>query len=138
MIPILLLCAGVVATGLCAYCYFRSLRFTQDAGDESRMSGVTDDAGTEQGPIENLPDSSVAKIGVSQRGEVTLNGKPASLNQLDNELDRLKQIGGVVWYHRESSGGRASEAAMAVFARIGSARLPIKLFADAEFKHPVP
>ena len=82
-------------------------------------------------------ESPVAKIIIEQSGEVSLDGKVVSLAELDNELLRLKELGAIVWYHRRIPEQPATDAAMAVLKRVGSARLPIMLFEDPEFKNPI-
>jgi len=69
----------------------------------------------------------ISKIRVTQSGQILLNGNPASLEEVKTELNRLKFLGGAVWYSRENAKGEPSQDAAAVFEQIMASGLPIKL-----------
>jgi len=73
------------------------------------------------------PEDHIAKVNVTQSGEISLNGKSVSLEELKSELARIKLLGGAVWYSREAPNEEPSEEAMKVFEVVMSSELPIKL-----------
>jgi hypothetical protein len=76
----------------------------------------------------------VLKITVTESGEILVNRKASSLEALPRLLDRLKEAGGVVWYHREKPTSRTpSENADKVMSLIVKAQLPVRLALDPEF-----
>ncbi|MGH7753072.1 MAG: NADH-quinone oxidoreductase subunit N [Gemmatimonadales bacterium] len=69
----------------------------------------------------------IAKVKVTAAGEITLNGRSVSLEELKREFARLKRVGGVVWYHRANPGGDPTPESMAVIEAVVAAGLPITL-----------
>jgi hypothetical protein len=52
-------------------------------------------------PEASKPGAAIAKVKVTLSGEVYLNGHPVSVEELRDGLDRVKDVGGEVWYYRE-------------------------------------
>ena len=59
-------------------------------------SGVTAD---EPKPV----DANVAKIAISRAGEITLNGREATIDEVRAALAKLSESKGIVWYYREGA-----------------------------------
>jgi hypothetical protein len=66
----------------------------------------------------------VAKIKVDQAGEIYLNKKAVTLEELRQELVKLKQTNGGVWYRLEDP---SHPQAKAVRKAIMESQLPIKI-----------
>jgi len=81
--------------------------------------------GKEQREMPSQPE--IARVKVTASGEITLNGRPVSLEELKREFARLKRAGGTVWYHRANPAGEPTPEAMAVIDAVVAAGLPIKL-----------
>jgi hypothetical protein len=62
---------------------------------------------------------------VDRPGCYFLNGRPASLEELQGECARLARIGGVVAYNRENPKEEAPKGVEAVIDAIAQARLPV-------------
>jgi biopolymer transport protein ExbD len=65
----------------------------------------------------------VAKIKVTRAGEIYLQGKLVTFEELEKELANLRQMKGAVWYYSEDSSQPVSDA---VKGAIIKARLPMK------------
>jgi hypothetical protein len=76
-------------------------------------------------PIGSVRGHAVAHFKVDLGGSYFLNGKRVSLEDVKKECARLKQIGGVVFYYRETPGEEPPAEAEAVIAAICEARLPL-------------
>jgi hypothetical protein len=72
----------------------------------------------------------IAKVKVSRSGNILLDGRPASLNDLDKRLSELVKSRGVVWYYRENPTGEPPPAAMKVLEKIVEHKLPVRLCKD--------
>lgn len=70
------------------------------------------------------PPAELAKVKVSQDGEIFLDGKPTTMEDLKRELSRLKQVDGGVWYYAEDP---SSPESGAVKRALIDSHLPIKL-----------
>lgn len=69
----------------------------------------------------------MVKVKVNQSGEIFIEGKPATIDELKREFARLKQVNGGVWYYAEDSFTPQSEA---VKRAIIEAHLPMKLTSE--------
>ena len=69
----------------------------------------------------------VAKIKVTQEGNIYINNQLVSEPDFVRELERLKAVGGAVDYYRESPELEPTPAQFRVFQKIVEARLPVKL-----------
>jgi biopolymer transport protein ExbD len=69
----------------------------------------------------------VAKIKVDEFGKIYVNKKAATIEEMSQELSRIKNVNGVVWYHRSSSSAEAMATADVVIKKISEFKLPIKL-----------
>lgn len=74
---------------------------------------------------EARPRTLIVKIGAG--GDVFVNFKPASLEQLRTAVNELSQAGGYVTYYRESPYAEASEAAAATFRQLAELKPRILL-----------
>jgi biopolymer transport protein ExbD len=79
------------------------------------------------GKNNELQFSEFAKVKVTKTGEIFLNKKPTSMEELKKEFARLKSVNGAVMYHRENPTEEASPQAMAVIQAIAEAKLPVQL-----------
>jgi hypothetical protein len=75
----------------------------------------------------------VAKVKVTQAGDIYLNGAKSNMDKIKAEFARLKKVNGMVWYYREAPEKPAPAAAESVMKAVIEARLPIKLF-DKDFQ----
>lgn len=66
----------------------------------------------------------VSKVKVDQAGVIYLNEKPAAIEDLRQELARLKKVNGGVWYYLENP---SDPRARAVERNILDAQVPIKM-----------
>ena len=62
-----------------------------------------------------------------------MDAKPATFEQLEAALARVKEANGQVWYYRESAGGQPPAAAMQVIQRIVALKVPISLSSKPDF-----
>lgn len=69
----------------------------------------------------------VSKVRIDQTGTIYLNGKPGTIEDLRQELARLKRVNGGVWYYLEDPLNPQAQAAERV---IFDARVPIKMSRD--------
>lgn len=81
---------------------------------------------TQPPPTMQAP-TEVSKVKVDQTGTIYLNGKPGSIDDLRQELTRLKRVNGGVWYYSEDPLNPQAQAAERV---IFDARVPIKMSRD--------
>jgi hypothetical protein len=77
--------------------------------------------------------TSPIKISVLARGEVLLDGQPATLDELDEALRRGAEQKAVVWYYRENGSEAAPPIVEQVMHRIVSHRLPVRLSTQPDF-----
>ena len=76
--------------------------------------------------------SPVEKVKVTQAGNIFLNGKAISLEDLKNNFVELKAKNGRVWYYRDNPQGEPAEQAMKVIQAIVDAKLPVRLCTTEE------
>jgi hypothetical protein len=85
--------------------------------------------------------SLVAKVKVDRRGQIFLNGAPASLEELKKNFASLKEANGEVWYHRDNPEADPSPeseaAAKSVIMAVAAAKLPIKLSSRPDYSDAV-
>jgi hypothetical protein len=78
-------------------------------------------------------DAPVLKIAVFSDGRLTVEGKPASLEQLKEMLRKLAEHQGVVWYYREASQHDPPPIVLEVLKEVVSFRLPIRLSTKPDY-----
>jgi hypothetical protein len=83
--------------------------------------------------IEFPPEGPVAKVKVSQSGEIELDGTIVTLGQLRYGLTRLKEADGVVWYYRERPTEPPPPAAEKVIRLIVEAELPVRISSKPDY-----
>ena len=78
----------------------------------------------------------VSKIKVDLDGNIFLNGKRATIDEVKQEFARLKAINGGVWYFRENSKQdpppKQWESVEQILKAIDEARLPFRLVSSEE------
>ncbi|WPQ62729.1 hypothetical protein SIO70_30690 [Chitinophaga sancti] len=79
-------------------------------------------------------DANVLKVYVEKNGTIFANGTQATITELDNQLKKLKEKNGIVWYSRDNLSDDPSREAMAAVNEILQYELSVKFFADKEFK----
>lgn len=75
----------------------------------------------------------IARISVLSNGSLYLNGKPTDLRSIESELQRLKQVKGTVWYHRDNPQAEPPKEGMAVVDMIIQHRLPVSMSTRPDF-----
>lgn len=94
-------------------------------------SGVTAD---EPKPV----DANVAKIAISRAGEITLNGREATIDEVRAALAKLSESKGIVWYYREGADEEEPHPnAMLVIRAVVDAKLPVSLSTKPDFSDVV-
>jgi hypothetical protein len=73
------------------------------------------------------------KVSVRADGTVLVEGRQATLEQLDAALAEAKASNGQVWYHREAVRGGAPPTAKEVIQRIVALKLPVSLSSKPDF-----
>ena len=73
---------------------------------------------------------------LTSNGEISADGQPVTLEELDAHFAELKKESGGVWYYRDNSGGATHDNAMTVINLVATHKLPIKIFAGPEFTRP--
>ena len=76
--------------------------------------------------------ATVTRIKVTRDGAIYLNGAPASLEDVNKNLEQLKANKGRVRYYRDNPGGPAPEQALKVMQAVIDAKVPIKLCTSEE------
>ncbi len=79
----------------------------------------------------------VAKVSALANGRILLNGKSASLAELDTALGKVKATGGVVWYYREAAAAEPPPEAMEVIKLVVKHSLPISMSTKPDFSDTV-
>ncbi len=75
----------------------------------------------------------VARVSVNAEGEIFLDDREVSLDELTKALADLRERDGEVWYHRESVDGVAPPQATAVMKAVLDTKLPIRLSSKSDF-----
>ena len=97
------------------------------------LSACTNEAPSE---VVSMPEN-VARVGVSADGRISLNGKDASLQDVQEAFADLAKDGGVVWYYREAADAEPHPNAMLVVQAVVEARLPISMSTKPDFSDVV-
>jgi biopolymer transport protein ExbD len=79
----------------------------------------------------------ILKIKVSVNGEITVDEKPMTLEQIADRLTELKENDGEVWYHRENPTAEPHPNALKVIQLVTRNELPIRLSAKPDFSDVV-
>lgn len=74
----------------------------------------------------------VARVAVLAGGELRLDGKAVSLDELDRALEKLPK-NGTIWYFRENPLEEPTAQAMATLERVMRHRLPISFSSRADY-----
>lgn len=69
----------------------------------------------------------VAKVRVSVDGKLYFNDRVVTLDELNREFQRLKQVQGGVWFFDESSFGASRQQGQTVKKAIIQAELPMRV-----------
>ena len=75
----------------------------------------------------------VAKIRVSPSGDIVIDGRAASLQQLEKTLAREKRENGEIWYYREAATSQPNEAQLRVITEIVNSGLHISFSTKPDF-----
>ena len=79
------------------------------------------------------PATQVVKISVFMSGELHLNGKPSFLNEIREELTRLKGSAAEVWYYREAATEDPPQISYEILDLVTAARLPVSFSTKPDF-----
>ena len=79
----------------------------------------------------------VAKVKVDGRGQIFLNEKLLSLDELRKAFSDLKKVDGTVWYYRENPDVEPSPEAMSVIQAVIDAQLPIRLSSKPDYSDAI-
>jgi len=79
----------------------------------------------------------VLKVAVFVDGRLTLNGTPASLEDLRDSLRQISQQDGAVWYYRESGQDEPPPIAMEAIQAIVDAEVPVRLSSRPDYSDAV-
>lgn len=74
----------------------------------------------------------LVKFIVFVNGDITANGQPITLNQVESRLQKVKSAGGTVWYYRNSEESAHSNA-MKFVQLVAKNQLPIKRSEKPDF-----
>ncbi len=88
----------------------------------------------------NLPKSeeAIVKVKVLSDGEILLDDKTVSIDELRLALQMTRKDAGAVWYYRESASEDSSDERMAVMDIITDEGLPTKFSTKPDFSNSVP
>ena len=78
-------------------------------------------------------DADVLKVYVEKNGTIFANGTQVTIDELDNQLNQLKEKNGIVWYSRDNLSDDPSREAMAAVNIILQYELSVKFYADKNF-----
>jgi len=73
------------------------------------------------------------KVSVLSNGSVLLEGRPATLADLDAALAQTQKAKGQVWYYRETARGEPPAVSAHVIRRVAALKLPISLSSKPDF-----
>ena len=86
-------------------------------------------------------DKSILKVYVDIKGQILVDDETVTLTDLDNKMGDLEKIKGAVYYSRDNAQNdpppNVMETSMKVMDLIVKHQLPVKLFEDKDFEHPV-
>lgn len=89
------------------------------------------------GSPQPFDESKVVKVKVTQKGEIYLDERLVTLDEVKAAFAKLKQENGVVWYHRENPAGEPTIEAMSVITAIMDNKLPVKLSSKPDFSDAI-
>ncbi len=75
----------------------------------------------------------LVKFIVFVNGEITANGQPITLKQVESRLQKVKSAGGTVWYHRENPDDQGHPNALKFVQLVAKNQLPMKHSEKADF-----
>jgi hypothetical protein len=73
------------------------------------------------------------KVCVLADGTIQVEGRPATIEDLEAALSRTKEANGQIWYYREAAPGEAPPLARQVTQRLVALKLPISLSSKPDF-----
>ncbi len=73
------------------------------------------------------PATEISMVKGTPAGEIYLNDRLVTEPELDQELTRLQQVGGSIWYDRENPEKEPTPAQWAVSQKLADAELPMYL-----------
>lgn len=68
-----------------------------------------------------------AQVKLDRAGRLFLNGKPATVDELKQELARLQQVGGGVRFYHDNPGGATDPQSVEVLRLIANAKVPLRM-----------
>jgi hypothetical protein len=71
-------------------------------------------------------------VKVTPAGEIYLNGKEVGEPELEEELARLKETGGAIWYDRENPEMEPTPFQWAISQKLADAEMPMYLLNEDE------
>jgi len=74
-----------------------------------------------------------AEVKVLSDGALFLNGEPATLETIDQQLTELERVKGVAWYYREGGQAEPPPQATKVVALVIKHRLPVRISSKPDF-----
>jgi hypothetical protein len=80
----------------------------------------------------------IRKVKVLSEGEILLDDKKVSIDELRSALKVTRTESGAVWYYRESASEESSEVRMAVMEIITDEGLPTRFSSKPDFSDSVP
>ena len=75
----------------------------------------------------------MARISALSSGAILLNGHLTSLVDIDEELERVKEHNGIVWYYRENPEQKPPRQAVEVIQLVIKHELPISFSTRSDF-----
>jgi hypothetical protein len=75
----------------------------------------------------------IVRVSALANGKLLLDGTPATLQELDAALRKLKQANGVVWYYRENAQAEPPPQAIAAVKLIVDHSLPVSMSSKSDF-----
>ena len=77
--------------------------------------------------------SAFVRISALADGKILVDGAVATQSELDEKLEKLKELGGVVWYYREFVGWAPTPKARVVTKTIFKHAVPLFISGKADF-----
>lgn len=91
---------------------------------------------TSSGSAES-PVKQIVKISVFASGDLQLNGKTSSLNEIREELNKVTGLSAEVWYYRDAAKEEPPEISFKVLDLIIAANLPVSFSTKPDFSDQV-
>lgn len=73
------------------------------------------------------PYSRIAKLSVGKAGEISWNRTRIPLDELELELQRLKEEGGAIWYYRVNPHMEPNDSQIEVIEVVAKSMIPVRL-----------